>query len=96
MLNVICIISSVISVCCCLVCIFNFKNTNDDREYYLKQYLTVLKEKNEVLEHWDKTIKLCEELIAKNNMLIKYNESLADINADIRLELIKIKENINA
>ena len=96
MLNVICILASVISVCCCIVCVIKYKNTNHDKLYYLERWRETIDEKFDVLASWDKTIKHCERIISFNESLIKCNEHLTDVNADLRLELNKMKENSNA
>ena len=96
MLNGFCAIFAGISVFCCIVCLSLFKYTKDDRDYWFKQYLELFKENKEVLEKWDATVKLCQKITNDNEAIINWNNRLVDVNADLRLEIYKMKENNNA
>ena len=96
MLNIISLCLSIISILCCIYCVIRYKDIKADRDQYHKWFLECCGDLKKTIEKWDATIELCKKINGDFEAINRYNQRLIDINADLRLEINKLKENNNA
>lgn len=85
MLNIACAVVTLVCLICCAGCLRNCTELKKDRDDITNKRLNTIKD-------LQRSVELNDEVIGYCKTLIKYNERLTDINADLRLELEKEKE----
>ena len=95
MFNLACAFVAIMCFVFCGVCVHRCDAAKRDRDEYRENWFKAVEDLGKAVKLNDDVIKIAKEVNDRCQQLITYNDRLTDINADLRLELNKMKEKPN-